>query len=762
MENRDNIQIYPPIIDNTIGAFPISFEDIDNSQEKRSKGDLKIQFYFQIPTVEDAIRKDIVLVNASVGGESILKGKYQIKHCTPPQNTDFLTIKDYADKEMYSIILNEKDLKEGFQFKINTPISLYLATIATDAQIDETNIQSWYENNPKSYSSWSDGAIKYAITQPTFQIWGGLSAEDIVAPEVFHPQEGDSRELKPNKDNNQYFSQNVYRIRGKLSFALNEANTNIPEDDVLLWYQIQFYKNGSRQDMPSTGGRAYPNRFWDINNREFYYEFAEDTFSNFTDGEKVEMAVLYATNKGYKETFIYPITVASNNSQEIIDSELAWEKASIDTSPNEQKGCITIRADLRNSKDLAAGIFYVQRAIDNGNGVLNFKTIYKENRILPGRTATAFVYEDFSAEAGIFYQYKIFFRHEALDNNLQPQLKYSPSIFTNKPVLLLIEDMFLITNGIKLKIRYNPELTSFKRNVQDIITPTLGGAYPFVRRNGAQIYKTFTIGGLISYHGEESEWGIDWLPHIMDHDSLTLSNKSLLIPDIFSSSMFMPLKDLLEDTFPQIPENLSYYDKERIKEKLFRDKVMDFLYSGEVMLFKSLQEGNCFIKLTNISFSSNKQLDRNIYSFTAQAVEVMAPSEENYARFFSPLESISNFILTRVYMDADGITKTATDITTLLNVSVPGLNITESALVGTYNIIKSTIEFKTTDGFTKEINSDNTYIDKFGRVVPIINGHFAPGRFPEIQIANYTKTVENIKDVEKAPVYRQTYEFNDD
>jgi hypothetical protein len=134
----------------------------------------------------------------------------------------------------------------------------------------------------------------------------------------------------------------------------------------------------------------------------------------------------------------------------------------------------------------------------------------------------------------------------------------------------------------------------------------LGGAYPFVRRNGAQIYKTFTIGGLISYHGEESEWGIDWLPHIIDHDSLAPSNQSLLIPDIFSYSMFMPLKDLLEDTFPQISESLSYYDKERVKEKLFRDKVMDFLYSGEVMLFKSLQEGNCFIKLTNISFSSNK------------------------------------------------------------------------------------------------------------------------------------------------------------
>jgi hypothetical protein len=131
----------------------------------------------------------------------------------------------------------------------------------------------------------------------------------------------------------------------------------------------------------------------------------------------------------------------------------------------------------------------------------------------------------------------------------------------------------------------------------------------------------------------------------------------------------------------------------------------------------------------------------------------MAPSEENYTRFFSPLESISNFILTRVYMHADGITKTATDITTLLNVSVPGLNIAESTLVGTYNIIKSTIKFKTTEGFIDKIDSNSTYLDKFGRVVPVINGHFAPGRFPEIEITDNIKT-ESVKNIEKTPVYR--------
>ena len=44
--------------------------------------------------------------------------------------------------------------------------------------------------------------------------------------------------------------------------------------------------------------------------------------------------------------------------------------------------------------------------------------------------------------------------------------------------------MFILNSTKSLAIRYNPDVSSYKYNIIDTITPTLGSPYPFVRRNG--------------------------------------------------------------------------------------------------------------------------------------------------------------------------------------------------------------------------------------------------------------------------------------
>lgn len=100
-------------------------------------------------------------------------------------------------------------------------------------------------------------------------------------------------------------------------------------------------------------------------------------------------------------------------------------------------------------------------------------------------------------------------------------------------------------------------------------------------------YKQFNIGGLISYHEDNA---------------------------------FFTTYQL---------GNLTEVDAERVKEKQFRDAVLDFLYDAKPKILKSTTEGCMIIKLTNISLTPNKQLGRSIYSFTAQATEYAAPSIDN-------------------------------------------------------------------------------------------------------------------------------------
>ena len=98
-------------------------------------------------------------------------------------------------------------------------------------------------------------------------------------------------------------------------------------------------------------------------------------------------------------------------------------------------------------------------------------------------TAGSTIY-DKTAEPGVYYQYSVGSAPNANDS------KY----------ILKSDDIYLMTRDKTMRIRYNPTLTSYRRNFAESVTPTLGGIYPITRRNGAQNYRTFQVGGLLSYN----------------------------------------------------------------------------------------------------------------------------------------------------------------------------------------------------------------------------------------------------------------------
>jgi hypothetical protein len=89
--------------------------------------------------------------------------------------------------------------------------------------------------------------------------------------------------------------------------------------------------------------------------------------------------------------------------------------------------------------------------------------------------------------------------------------------------------------------------------------------------------------------------------------------------------------------------NIVQYDY--IYERDFRKKVLEFLYDGEIKLFKSPTEGNILVRLTDINCVPNQSLDRMIYSFTSNAREAAESTMENYLRYglYDPNEWSSDF-----------------------------------------------------------------------------------------------------------------------
>ena len=73
-------------------------------------------------------------------------------------------------------------------------------------------------------------------------------------------------------------------------------------------------------------------------------------------------------------------------------------------------------------------------------------------------------------------------------------------------LLCTFEDMFLINDKKQLKLQFNPTVSGFRYNVSESIQTTLGGQFPYIRRNGNNYYRTFSLSGLISSLIDEDSW----------------------------------------------------------------------------------------------------------------------------------------------------------------------------------------------------------------------------------------------------------------
>lgn len=234
------------------------------------------------------------------------------------------------------------------------------------------------------------------------------------------------------------------------------------------------------------------------------------------------------------------------------------------------------------------------------------KTNFKEWDLLddfwiPDENSSELYWYDYTAEPGIWYRYQVV-RSNSNGTRLNELVTN-----VNKPVMLDTEDIFLNANGEELIVRFDPSISNFSTKIAETITDTVGSKYPFFRRNGNVNYKTFSLSGTISC--------------FMDLDNNFNSS-----PDDLYGDSAKYYKQYNKD------HNISMYN-DAIYERHFRDKVMQFLYSSDVKLLRSVTEGNILVKLSNISFTPNQTLGRQIYNFSCTAYEVADCNEKNYRKY---------------------------------------------------------------------------------------------------------------------------------
>ena len=190
-----------------------------------------------------------------------------------------------------------------------------------------------------------------------------------------------------------------------------------------------------------------------------------------------------------------------------------WEEGLVKIYPDLEEAI----KDPENYSDKAiTGNFVILRSCSKDN----FHTWQEVRRFrLVGETPRSRVFYDYTVEQGLTYRYAI--------QQYNRQHFYSKRVYSYKrnpvngeilfdngqpifnDIVADFEDMFLYDGKRQLKIRFNPQVTSFKNDLQEQKIDTIGSKHPFIFRNGNICYKEFPISGLISFQQDGAKFFIN-------------------------------------------------------------------------------------------------------------------------------------------------------------------------------------------------------------------------------------------------------------
>lgn len=549
-----------------------------------------------------------------------------IQYCVQHQNTNANILSGNGIKEYAPNLAQDSNMKAHLADN-NVPIFCSGLNINTFYKVQmrfskvaysptqNKSYQEWLNENRSSFSEWSTVCLFKVISRPSLIIEDSWS-----------------------KNENNPKNTNHGKFQGLLSFA--DSN----DKEYLKSYQMKLYEKETLLD--ETGLVLA-----DVNNPnhlsfDYYVNLLDDT------SKKYFLKVNYTTINGYSpaEELVFPFYIEEDAGTQPI---LYW-----DTQSAETEGAIRLffkmPVDNETIKDsVVMGNYIISRSSIEDNYTrwedvhLFFIGIQEYEKGL--KNQIMYEWADYLAFPNVLYKYAIQYVVQDKDGNMQRSKRKIQD--PTDVALVNLKDIFLFDGQHNLSLKFNPNISSYKKTLLESKTETLGSQFPFIRRNGAVGYRQFSIGGLISYHMDDLNYD-DHGYQKPQGENVDFDESSWKKPGVNSNF----LKDLFvraDESSQSIIEVLSAkeeFNKEFYLERKFRERVMDFLYKDNVKLFRSEAEGAILVRLMDISFTPETVLGRMIYSFTATAYEIAEATFDNLQKFnivdlggYTPIDKAANY-----------------------------------------------------------------------------------------------------------------------
>lgn len=468
----------------------------------------------------------------------------------------------------YYIDIANNDIQGGFNNNQYYKVQLrFTAAAATNPPSGATQaIDSWLAANLEYFSEWSSVCLIRGISQPILEL-SNFDLEEAVS----------------------WPSTNV-DIVGKLVFA------DSAEQDALKRYHIKLYNE--EDELLQDCGDVFTSNFTNLNeiNYSLNYLLEEDTLYYFT--------IEYETNNLYSEILVYYFDTAAG-SGDILNATLSVE-------PQDEDGRFKIHL---TSAAAITGEIVFRRSSSRSN----FNIWEDVNSHTFNNTTANYIWYDYTIESGVFYKY--------IAQKKTNSGRGVPISAQGEPFAMLFNDIFLVGQNKQLRIKFDPNINSFRKAIIETSVETIGSKYPFICRNGNVNYSQFSLSGLISSAMDKNDYTLITTNSIITEGSPSIEPHTEIGYNY--GSTFTSKEELLGANNLTYYQNYNNNEYRRINdyndwtyEREFRKAVLDFLTNDEVKLYKSATEGNFLIKLLDINLTPNQTLGRRMYNFSANAYEI--------------------------------------------------------------------------------------------------------------------------------------------
>ena len=348
----------------------------------------------------------------------------------------------------------------------------------------------------------------------------------------------------------------------------------------------------------------------------FRYYIPPNTQANY------ELSYSMTTINGYEINKTIPVdqSVLSGVALTSLQEKNMFE---IEAICNRDNACVELWAYPNTGLNSITGWFKVWRTSSKDDFfrmslVSTFSLVNAKTR-LDGEQIRLLLTVDKTVEAGYYYNYFIQqYNQYGVVSQIVSTMK------DGKTVYVSYDDSFLWDGERQLRIKFNPKVSSFKANILQSKTETIGSKYPFITRNGIVNYKEFPISGLISLLMDENELFMteeekERLGVLPENTFRPCTPSDGSIDKEGKKDIYALRRHLRKNLERETPQNL--VDININGEKDFKLAVLDFLNSNKPKLFRSATEGVYVVYTMNSSLIPNDALGRMLHTFNCTAYE---------------------------------------------------------------------------------------------------------------------------------------------